>query len=171
MLNKLPCPSALFQSSRPFDTVTGDSDDQGADNLYRVNGRANMTADIIYKICAKQDWQAAEQAGVYTGAAIDHRDGFIHFSAAHQVAETLARHFAGQKDLLLIAVKAAALGGPLRWEPSRGGDLFPHLYGSLALDAVVWTRPLPLQPDGSHRLPGLPGLPGLPALPEQEGDA
>jgi uncharacterized protein (DUF952 family) len=109
----------------------------------------------IYKICTASEWRAAEQAGVYRGSAVDRRDGFIHFSTAEQAAETAARHFAGQPDLVLIAVDAAALGDRLKWEPSRGGALFPHLYGELLLTAVRRFDPLPLDARGRHRFPPL----------------
>lgn len=98
---------------------------------------------LIYKICPRALWRAAEAAGVFEGSEVDRRDGFIHFSTEAQVAETARRHFAGQEDLLLIAVDADVLGDRLRWEPSRGGDLFPHLYGSLPLTAVRRVQPLP----------------------------
>ena len=110
---------------------------------------------LIYKICPGELWQAAERAGAFRGAPIDRRDGFIHFSTAEQVAETAAKHFAGAADLVLVAVEAAALGPALRFEPSRGGALFPHLYGDLPLDAVRWVKPLPLGADGRHRFPPL----------------
>ena len=90
---------------------------------------------------------------VYQGAAVDRRDGYIHFSTGAQLAETAAKHFAGASDLVLVAVDADALGAALRWEPSRGGALFPHLYGALAFDCVLWTRPLPLGADGRHVIP------------------
>jgi len=109
----------------------------------------------IYKICDRILWRAAEQVGVFTGAAVDQAGGYIHFSTASQAAETAARHFAGQDDLLLIAVDAAALGSALRYEPSRGGQLFPHLYGTLPLSAVRWVKPLPLGADGKHVCPEL----------------
>lgn len=105
---------------------------------------------LIYKICPRPLWREAEAAGRFTGAPIDHQDGFIHFSTAAQVAETAARHFAGQDDLLLVAVEADALGDGLRYEPSRGGDLFPHLYGPLPLSAVVAVDDMPLGADGRH---------------------
>ncbi|XYD08253.1 DUF952 domain-containing protein [Methylobacterium sp. NMS12] len=108
---------------------------------------------LIYKICPRALWRVAEAAGRFTGAPIDHQDGFIHFSTAGQVAETAARHFAGQDDLLLVAVEADALGGDLRYEPSRGGDLFPHLYGQLPLSAVVAVDEMPLGADGRHAFP------------------
>jgi uncharacterized protein (DUF952 family) len=95
----------------------------------------------------------AEKAGRFDGAPVDLRDGFIHFSAADQVAETARRHFSGEGDLLLIAVEAESLGNALKWEASRGGALFPHLYAPLDLAAVVWARDLPLGDDGLHVFP------------------
>ena len=86
---------------------------------------------LIFKICPESLWGEAESAGVFHGAPVDLQDGFIHFSTAAQVPATAARHFRGVKDLLLVAVESDALGDALKWEPSRGGDLFPHLYGSL----------------------------------------
>ena len=110
---------------------------------------------LIYKICSEALWREAERVGVFAGAAIDLEDGYIHFSTAAQAPETAARYFARQGDLVLVAVDADALGDGLRWEPSRGGDLFPHLYGPLRLDAVRWVRPLPLGADGRHVFPEL----------------
>jgi len=115
-----------------------------------------MTA-LIYKICAASLWREAERAGRFVGVGVDLSDGFIHFSAADQVAETAAKHFAGQRDLVLIAVAADALGPLLKWEVSRGGALFPHLYGALPMTAVRWVKPLPLGADGRFRFPGLTG--------------
>jgi uncharacterized protein (DUF952 family) len=112
-------------------------------------------AQVVYKICKAAEWDEAERAGLFRGASIDRADGFIHFSDAGQVAETAARHFAGAADLVLVAVAAAALGPALKWEPSRGGALFPHLYGALTLDAVLWVKPLPLGADDCHRFPEL----------------
>jgi uncharacterized protein (DUF952 family) len=109
----------------------------------------------IYKICENALWREAERAGLFRGAPVDARDGFIHFSTAAQVRETAARHFAGAADLMLIAVETAAVGGALRWEVSRGGDLFPHLYGPLPLAAVLWAKPLPLGSDRRHVFPEL----------------
>jgi len=97
---------------------------------------------LIYKICSRAMWAEAEAAGVFEGSEVDRRDGFIHFSTEAQVAETARRHFAGQQDLVLVAVEATELGAELRWEPSRGGDLFPHLYGPLPLAAVRSVAPL-----------------------------
>ncbi|RIA56843.1 DUF952 domain-containing protein [Dichotomicrobium thermohalophilum] len=110
-------------------------------------------SEIIYKLMKTYAWREAEAAGVYHGSADDERDGFIHFSTADQLPGTLAKHFAGQEGLTLVAVDAATLGDKLVWEPSRRGDLFPHLYDPLPTDAVLWTRSLPLNADGTHELP------------------
>ncbi|QBK29431.1 DUF952 domain-containing protein [Roseitalea porphyridii] len=115
-----------------------------------------MTA-TVYKIATRAEWADAEAAGRFDGAPIDIRDGYIHLSTAAQVRETAARHFAGQDGLVLIAVPAAALGAALRWEPSRGGALFPHLYAPLDPDSVAWVKPLPLGDDGAHLFPELDG--------------
>jgi uncharacterized protein (DUF952 family) len=106
---------------------------------------------LIYKICPRTLWQEAERDGVFRGARVDRADGYIHFSTAEQVRETAAKHFAGQADLVLVAVEAGALGPALRWEPSRGGALFPHLYAELPLRHVRSVEPLPLGSDGLHR--------------------
>lgn len=108
---------------------------------------------LIYKISPAADWRAAEQVGRFTGAPVDLADGYIHFSTADQARETAAKHFKGQGDLVLVAVEADRLGDALRWEPSRGGALFPHLYAELGMDAVVWVKDLPLGPDGTHVFP------------------
>ena len=110
---------------------------------------------LIYKICPEGLWREAERNGIFGGAPADTQDGFIHFSTSVQVRETAARHFAGQGDLVLVAVDAEALGPALRYEASRGGDLFPHLYGSLPLSAVRWVKPLPLDREGRHEFPEL----------------
>jgi uncharacterized protein (DUF952 family) len=106
----------------------------------------------IFKIAGADEWRAAEDAGVFLGAAIDRADGYIHFSTSTQLAETAAKWFARRDDLVLAAVSVEALGPALCWEPARGGALFPHLYGPLSLSAVLWTRPLLLDADGRHRL-------------------
>jgi uncharacterized protein (DUF952 family) len=103
---------------------------------------------VIYKICGRAEWRAAQARGVYAGSAVDREDGFIHFSAPHQLRETAARHFAGRSDLLLVAFEAEGLGAQLKWEPSRGGDLFPHLHGTLTTSAALWAKPLLLSPEG-----------------------
>ena len=110
---------------------------------------------LIYKICPRPLWQEAERHGVFRGAPVDRADGYIHFSTAEQVRETAAKHFAGQLDLVLVAVEADALGPALKWEPSRGGALFPHLYGDLPLGHVRSVEPLPLGSDGVHQFPPL----------------
>ena len=107
----------------------------------------------IYKICTASEWHEAEHAGVYRGSAVDRRDGFIHFSTAAQAAETARKWFVGQRDLVLVAVDADALGVQMKWEPSRGGALFPHLYGDLLLQAVRRVDPLPLDASGRHVFP------------------
>jgi uncharacterized protein (DUF952 family) len=108
---------------------------------------------FIYKICPAALWREAEAAGRFDGAPVDLADGYIHFSTAAQAPETAAKHFSGQDNLLLVAVEAEALGSALRFEPSRGGALFPHLYGPLPLSAVAWVVPLPAGPDGRHVFP------------------
>ncbi len=107
----------------------------------------------IYKICTAPQWAEAERAGEFRGSPVDLADGYIHFSTAGQVAETAARHFARMPDLVLAAVAAEDMGGALKWEPSRGGALFPHLYGVLPVAAVRWVKPLPLDAAGMHLLP------------------
>ncbi len=107
----------------------------------------------IFKIVTREQWQEAESAKRFDGAPVDKADGYIHFSTAAQVRETAARHFAGQSDLLLVEVKAQPLGKALRWEVSRGGALFPHLYAPLSLATVVQIHDLPLGPDGKHVFP------------------
>ncbi|CAI9411699.1 hypothetical protein ANOBCDAF_02511 [Pleomorphomonas sp. T1.2MG-36] len=110
---------------------------------------------LVYKIAPRALWEAAEATGVFAGASVDFEDGFIHLSSAAQVRETARLYFAGQGDLLLIGVGTAALGEALKWEPSRGGDLFPHLYAPLEFSAVDFVVPLPLGPDGVHQFPDL----------------
>jgi uncharacterized protein (DUF952 family) len=105
---------------------------------------------LIFKIAGAKEWREGQAAGVYAGAAVDRADGYIHFSTAAQAVETAAKWFAGRNDLVLAAVDAEALGSALRWEPSRGGALFPHLYAPLPFSAVRWARPLPLGADGRH---------------------
>jgi uncharacterized protein (DUF952 family) len=109
----------------------------------------------IYKICETARWAQAERNGAFRGSAVDLTDGYIHFSTAAQVADTAAKHFAGMSDVVLVAVEAEDLGGALKWETSRGGALFPHLYGPLPLAAVRWVQTLLLDDDGRHVLPPL----------------
>ncbi|MBI4725008.1 MAG: DUF952 domain-containing protein [Rhodomicrobium sp.] len=134
-----------------------------------------MPAETIYKLMTRAEWEAAQGEGVYRGSAHDKRDGFIHFSTAAQLAETARKHFSGVNDLVLLAVDAEALNGmgegaatasllpggegqdegssPLRWEPSRGGDLFPHLYAVLPIAAGKSAMPIPLGEDGTPFVP------------------
>jgi uncharacterized protein (DUF952 family) len=107
----------------------------------------------IFHICRREDWAEAVRAGRYLGSSQDVTDGFIHFSTGAQVAESAAKHRAGQSGLMLIAVDPGLLGDALRWEPSRAGALFPHLYGALPLEAVLSVDDLPLGVDGRHVFP------------------
>jgi uncharacterized protein (DUF952 family) len=107
----------------------------------------------IYKICEAAQWAEAERAGEFRGSAVDLVDGYIHFSTAGQLAETAAKHFARMRDLVLVAVATEDLSASLKWEPSRGGALFPHLYGVLPTAAVRWAKPLPLDAGGTHVFP------------------
>lgn len=108
---------------------------------------------LVYKICPASLWREAEAAGRFDGAAVDLTDGFIHFSTGRQLRETAAKHFAGQSDLLLIAVDGDRLGAALRYEPSRGGALFPHLYAPLDPRVVRWVVPLAEGRDGNPVIP------------------
>lgn len=106
---------------------------------------------LVYKIISAEEWRRAMQAGVFTGAAIDLADGFIHLSSGAQVEETARRHFAGRQDLLLVAFEARALAN-LKWEASRGGALFPHVYGAIDPGAALWAKPLACK-DGAFDFP------------------
>lgn len=117
-----------------------------------------MDKTLIYHMCRWAEWEAARASGRYAGSSQDAADGFIHFSTAAQIAQSAAKHRAGQGDLVLIEVEPDALGPALRWEPARGGQLFPHLHGKLPVDAVRRVAPLPLGADGRHVFPwGLGG--------------
>ncbi len=115
--------------------------------------------DPVFKICSHASWREAAAAGRYGGSPADVADGFIHLSTATQVGETARKYFAGQGDLVLVAVDTDVLGklsgGALQWEPSRGGDLFPHLYGDLPVAAVSWVQRLPIGANGRHVFPDL----------------
>ena len=110
-------------------------------------------AEPVYKVLSVAAFAEAARQGHFTGSPDDLRDGFIHLSAAHQLAGTLAKHFARQKGLVLLALDADRLGAALKWEVSRGGEPFPHLYAPLDLVALLWAEKLPLGPDGRHVLP------------------
>lgn len=118
-----------------------------------ISRKGGVVATTVYKIVPEQLWLAAHPDGVFLGAPIDIADGFIHFSTAAQARETARLYFSGQSGLLLVAVDAAGLGKALVFEPSRNGDLFPHLYGTLPLSHVLWQKPLLLGPDGLHVFP------------------
>lgn len=118
----------------------------------------------IYKIVPAVLWREAVVAGRFSGAGVDLIDGYVHFSTVAQVRDTAAKHFAGVADLLIVAVDARALPA-LRWEPSRGGDLFPHLYEDLPMNAVQWVEPLPVGTNGRHEFPASMALEG-----ERDGD-
>ena len=114
---------------------------------------AELSAPLIFHVCPATVWDAAKTSGVYTGTADDTRDGFLHFSGAGQVRTSVAKHRAGQTGLVMLAVDSEKLGKALKWEISRGGALFPHLYGSLSVEAVAEVTPLPLGGDGAHVFP------------------
>jgi uncharacterized protein (DUF952 family) len=109
----------------------------------------------IFKLCRASEWAEAERSGTFLGSPVDLRDGYIHFSTAEQVVETATRHFAGVDGLMLLAVDADTLGSALRWDPSRGGALFPHLYDQLPVARVLRVQALPLDPAGQHVFPDL----------------
>lgn len=120
------------------------------------NSKSHPTSDAssgvyptrIYKIVTHQVWADAVRSGIYHGAPVDLADGFIHFSSPHQVAQTAAKHFHGQTNLIVVAFAVDSFAEHLKWEPSRGGDLFPHLYASLDPSQALWTEPMPLNKDG-----------------------
>jgi uncharacterized protein (DUF952 family) len=110
---------------------------------------------LIYKVLRPAEWAELRNAGSSAGAPLDRADGFVHFSTAEQLPVTLARHFAGERGLVLAAMDAEAAGDALRWEPSRGGALFPHLYRLLRLADILWTRGIEDGPEGPVCPPGL----------------
>ena len=111
-----------------------------------------MIPSVAYKVLTGAQMEVLE-TGAFTGAPVDVADGYIHLSTSNQLAGTIDKHFAGQSDLWLVAVDVEALGDAVKWEPSRGGQLFPHIYGDLSLDAVVAYSEVEYEPDGSLRLP------------------
>jgi len=114
--------------------------------------------DPIFKIMTAAEWNETQERGTFAGSRVDLEDGFIHFSSASQVRETARRHFAGRENLVLLWVDQNSIAGGLKWEPSRGGVLFPHLYGDLPVIAVTRCDPLPLSAGGGHEFPAdLPG--------------
>lgn len=121
----------------------------------------NGNHTLIYHLCREEEWMTAEPSGSYPGSSQDAADGFIHFSTGSQVVGSAAKHRAGQAGLVLLSVRTDRLGPALKWEASRGGELFPHLYGPLPVAAVVAVEPLPLGPGGAHVFP-----PALRRVPE-----
>jgi len=112
-------------------------------------------AGLIFHLCRQDEWEEARSRGAYAGSSQDRQDGFIHFSTAEQLPGSARKHRAGQPNIVLLAVDPTPLGNALKWEPSRGDALFPHLYGELPVSAVRWTKDLPLGADGIHILPPL----------------
>jgi len=116
---------------------------------------ATVTSKTIYKICSKEEWEIACETKCFEGVTIDLLDGFIHFSTASQVQQTARLHFKERKGLVLVAIEAKCLGDDLKWEAARGGELFPHLYGTLDVGAAKSVTDLPVAEDGSHIFPPL----------------
>ncbi len=137
----------------PDDGASTDRAAMPASDAGATLGSAPPAPVLVYKILRQPDWQDALARGRYDGSADDRRDGYIHLSAAHQAGATAAKYFAGQVDLVLVAFEAAALGAALRWEVSRGGDLFPHLYSHLPTALAVSVTALPLDAGGVPQLP------------------
>lgn len=120
-----------------------------------------MTDPVVFKICPREEWVRARQFGALVPSSDDMRDGYVHLSRAGQLQGTLARHFAGRADLVLLAVRVERLPeGALRWELSRGGEPFPHLYDRLSVASVEQVFDLPLDENGVHALPQSLALPG-----------
>jgi uncharacterized protein (DUF952 family) len=115
--------------------------------------KVKPAVEMIYKVCQHHLYEASVAAGRFLGAPIDTSDGYIHFSTAEQLRETLRLYFAGQSDLTLFAVRCATLGERLVWEPSRGGALFPHVYGELPMDEVADSAVIAVAEDGAVNLP------------------
>ena len=122
-----------------------------------MQAQVHVSPMLIFKIFRAPEWAALRANGETLGAPVDLADGFVHFSTAEQVAETAAKHFANEEGLFLLGLEADALGDALKWEPSRGGALFPHLYRALKLEDVAWAQPLPLE-NGTHQFPAGLGI-------------
>ncbi len=113
----------------------------------------NSETELIYKVFTRKQWNEARRTGIFHGAPVDLQDGFIHFSLRHQVEETVAKHFRGQKELFLVSFRSEPFGDKLKWEVSRGGDRFPHLYDTLDITLVEDSHELEDLEDGGHRFP------------------
>jgi len=122
--------------------------------LDHLSALCHLNPMLIYKILQNAEWERFQADGRFDGAPIDLSDGYIHFSTGEQAVETAAKHFAQATGLWLACVEAEPLGEALKWEPSRGGALFPHLYAALSMTSVLWCKPLPLGADG-HIFPDL----------------
>ncbi|MEX1306329.1 MAG: DUF952 domain-containing protein [Rhodovibrionaceae bacterium] len=127
-------------------------------------------AEAIYHVCSKAAWKQAERTGVYAGSDDDIRDGFLHFSTGDQVVESVEKHRAGQKGLVIVACDPDALYPQLRWEAARGGKLFPHFYGELKIEKALFVKDLPLGEDGRHLFPELEHAGDLPEGGSLEDD-
>lgn len=125
--------------------------------LDRAEQRGHLVGMLIYKIFRSEEWAALCRDGATAGAPIDRADGYVHFSTGEQVAETAAKYFADAEGLVLLACDSEAMAAELKWEPSRGGALFPHLYRDLTMDDIVWQTDLPIE-GGQHQFP--PGVTG-----------
>lgn len=112
-----------------------------------------MPDRIVYKIMSAAELQQMQRDGVFHGSPVDRADGYIHLSCGSQVAATLDRHFGGGKGLMLVAVDLSRLGDSVRWEPARAGELFPHIYGRLPMEAVVTVATVERTAEGAVRLP------------------
>ncbi|MDZ4843160.1 MAG: DUF952 domain-containing protein [Hyphomicrobium aestuarii] len=119
-----------------------------------ISPRTPSSDILVYKITGAEAWQSAIRTGVLEASSVDVRDGFVHLSASHQVAETARRYFAGQPGLMLVAWRSSDLAPGLKWEASRGGDVFPHQYGALPIERALWAEPLPLGPDDAPDVDG-----------------
>jgi uncharacterized protein (DUF952 family) len=144
-------PVKLWRSSSHQNTVeaacliTNDLDRRGVET-------ANAPM-LIYKVLRPIEWSQMRTAGETLGAPVDLNDGYIHFSTAAQLQVTLSKHFGGERDLILLACDSDNLAADIRWEPSRGGDLFPHLYRPLRLSDVIWNRTITKTPEGHQTGP------------------
>ncbi|MGI9525340.1 MAG: DUF952 domain-containing protein [Hyphomicrobiaceae bacterium] len=118
-----------------------------------LRSQSEVVTDWVYKMVSAGEWSAAVRVGSYEGSAVDRRDGFIHLSTSDQISETATKHFLGQEDLIIVAFATQSLGEQLRWEPSRGGQLFPHYYGHVPTQLARWVEAAPLDGQGIPDIP------------------